>query len=213
MEIRLKIVESNSEINRLILQNIKQYLDTRIHKVANIVQTKLPPIIADGLRQEPEYASLLGGELRAELGIPDISAIDSIIEIISNSIELESKSLSIGRNGLKGGFILKIIRKENLGGALDSSYGIVKTDTIDIPWLEWLCFKGNEILIKDYVVRYGPNPYSRSGLAIMKKSEGSSWRVPPQFIGTENNNWITRAIDRVENNVYDLFRKTIEAEI
>jgi hypothetical protein len=47
----------------------------------------------------------------------------------------------------------------------------------------------------------------------MKPSTGSNWRVPPEFVGTQNNNWITRAISTIDNKVYDLMIKNLEAQI
>jgi len=38
----------------------------------------------------------------------------------------------------------------------------------------------------------------------------SSWKVPAQFSGTEKNNWTTRAINSIEDNIYAIIQKNIE---
>ena len=58
----------------------------------------------------------------------------------------------------------------------------------------------------------GPNPNSRTGMAVMVGSN-NNWRVPPAFVGTITNNWTTRAIDRIENQVGNIIQKTIENNI
>jgi hypothetical protein len=213
MNFTLRLIESNSEIQRLILENIKDYLEPRINSSIHNIQNELSTLVADGLRQEPEYQSLMSGQLKAELGLPDGGMVDSIITHLSNATEVSRQSLRVTQNGISGGFIIRMIKSDDLGGALNQVSASINIDGGSLPWLEWLTLRGNEILVKDYTVQFGPNPRSRSGLAIMKPSSGDKWRVPPAFVGTINNNWITRAISRIENNVYNLFIKNIEAEI
>jgi hypothetical protein len=106
-----------------------------------------------------------------------------------------------------------MIRAKDAGGVIGLDIAKINDKGYSLPWLQWLLFEGNEVLIKNYKVEFRPNPNSRSGLAIMKPSSSSSWRVPPEFVGSEENNWITRAITRIENNVYDLIVKAVEGEI
>ncbi|NCA31122.1 MAG: hypothetical protein EBS93_10465 [Chitinophagia bacterium] len=73
----------------------------------------------------------------------------------------------------------------------------------NLPWLEWLLLEGNKIIVRKQQVEFGPNIASRTGNAIMRPSN-KSWRVPSEFAGTITNNWITRAIDNSESQIYDL---------
>jgi hypothetical protein len=213
MNITVKLVDSTSDINRLILNNIRDYLDPKIQQVGSKVTEQLPKLVSEALRQEPEYLSLLSGQLKAELGLASSSDVEAVIEAISSSIELKTQSLSANRSGIKGGFTINMIRAKDAGGVIGLEIAKINDKGYSLPWLQWLLFAGNEILIKNYKVEFGPNPNSRSGLAVMKPSSSSSWRVPPEFVGSEDNNWITRAITRIENNVYDLIIKAVEGEI
>ena len=69
--------------------------------------------------------------------------------------------------------------------------------------------RGCKILIKNYTVKFGPNNRSRTGFAIMVGSD-ENWRVPPEFAGTKTNNWITRALENVEDKVVGLMIKELE---
>lgn len=213
MNFTLRLSESNSEIRRLILEQIKDYLEPKINNAISNIRSELSLLVANGLKQEPEYQSLISGQLKAELGLPDSGMVESIITHLSNSTEISKRSLQITQNGISGGFTINMIKSDDLSGALSQASASINIEGGSLPWLEWLTLRGNEILVKDYIVQFGPNPRSRSGLAIMKPSSGDKWRVPPAFVGTINNNWITRAISRIENNVYNLFIKNIEAAI
>jgi|694.fasta_scaffold00279_8 hypothetical protein len=213
MNITVKLVDSTPDITKAILGSIRDYLDPKIKQAASKTSEKLPKLVSEALRQEPEYLSLLSGQLKAELGLASSSDVEAVIEAISSSIELKTQSLSANRSGIKGGFTINMIRAKDAGGVIGLDIAKINDKGYSLPWLQWLLFAGNEVLIKNYKVEFGPDPNSRSGLAIMKPSSSSSWRVPPEFVGSEENNWITRAITRIENNVYDLIVKAVEGEI
>jgi len=213
MNITVKLVDSTPDITKAILGSIRDYLDPKIKQAASKAAEELPKLVSEALRQEPEYLSLLSGQLKAELGLASSSDVEAVIEAISSSIELKTQSLSANRSGIKGGFTINMIRAKDAGGVIGLDIAKINDKGYSLPWLQWLLFEGNEVLIKNYKVEFGPNPNSRSGLAVMKPSSSSSWRVPPEFVGSEENNWITRAITRIENNVYDLIVKAVEGEI
>jgi hypothetical protein len=213
MIFELRLLETKSEITRLIFNQIKDYLEPRIDRAANNSVEDIRVLISEALKQEPEYQSLINGQLKAELGLPNTNVVDSVIDLLSRSTQLETKPLAIKTTGLTGGFSLYMIKSDDLGGVINTVSASVNIDGGSIPWLEWLTLKGNQILVRDFKVQFGPNKNSRSGLAIMKPSTGSNWRIPPEFVGTQNNNWITRAISTIDNKVYDLMIKNLEAQI
>ena len=77
-----------------------------------------------------------------------------------------------------------------------------------LPWLEWLTTLGDSVIVRDYEVKAGFPDRSRTGDKIMVK--GGGWRVPPEHSGTEENNFITRAIDEslpeIEKNIMYFFK-------
>jgi hypothetical protein len=40
-----------------------------------------------------------------------------------------------------------------------------------------------------------------------------NWRVPAEYAGTVNNNWITRAIENKDENIYYIVEQTIKDNI
>lgn len=209
MNFSLSLVETDSEIRNAILSAMKEVLDKALVKALNSIEPKIRILIRAALRNEPEYVSLISGELRKEFGIENTNNVDIAIDNIINSINFSINKISVGASGLTGGIKLTVVPKDLTGIIDNSSAYVVDTERgYSLPWLEWLLLRGGEIIVRNFEVRYGPNPRSRSGDAIMVSSK-SNWRVPAQFAGTTNNNWITRALSTVEDKIV----KTLETEL
>jgi len=213
MNLSLKILETDSQIRNLILQEIKKVVDNSISKSIPKIINEIKPVVESALKSEPEYQSLINGKLKAELGIPDSSQVDSVINLMVNTLKINYVSTNIGNLGLSGGFQLTMLESSTLGGVIASTPAYV-TDIkgYSMPWLEWLCLKNNALIVRNFDVKYGSDPNSRTGMAIMVPSN-NSWRVPPEFAGSQDKNWTTRAIERVESQVYSIIQKNIEANI
>jgi hypothetical protein len=213
MKFSLKLIESNSEIRRAILENLISELDIVIAKSLPTITKKIQTLVIASLKQEPEYTSLISGKLKAEFGIPDSSKVDAVVDALAQTLEVVANKLRPSTVGISGGFKLRMMESDTMSGVIYTDIAsVIDDDGYTLPWLEWLLLQGNQIIVRNYTVRMGSNPYSRSGLAIMVHSD-SSWRVPPEFAGTERNNWTTRAIDRIESEVYTIISETIQDNI
>lgn len=213
MNFSLKIVESDSQIRLLILNEIKNILEDAINKAIPKITTDIKKLIASSLKSEPEYTSLTGGQLKAELGIPDTAQVDSVINLMVDTLSINRSGIKANQAGLSGGFTITMLESNTLGGVVSSVPAYVKdVKGYSLPWLEWLCLRNNEIIVRDFSVKYGSSPNSRSGMAIMTPSS-SSWRVPPAFVGSVDKNWTTRAIDRSEAQVYSIIQTNIRDHI
>lgn len=214
MKLSLNLIESNAEISSMILDNIRTYLQPKFVQAINNVSHQLPDIVSNAIKSQPEYQSLVNGDLKFELGVPDAaSRVSSIISLWSRSLRVNYGQMRPSARGLSASFSVNMI-PEDYADILSSDNAIV-TDSlsgITIPWLEWLLLEGGKILVKNYQVKFGPNSRSRTGFAIMVSSN-ESWRVPPEFAGTKNNNWITRALEPIEDAVIDLMVKELERVI
>jgi len=214
MNLSLTLLETSSTINKMILDSLRVDLDNTMQKSAKQLPAKIKPLLSDALKQEPEYSSLKSGKLRFEFGIPDAGAVDDVIEKIANTITINASPVKISGSSLSGGFTLTAIKTNDINGIINDPSAIVE-DTMrgySLPWLEWLLFRGNQTIVKGYQVKLGPNNNSRTGNAIMVSSDGS-WRVPAEFAGTISDNWTTRAVERLESNIYNIIQSTVESNI
>lgn len=213
MRLEIKLVDSESQIRKLILDALKQDVQMTINKSMHKISEDIKALVKSALMAEPEYSSLVGGQLKAEFGIESSSSVDSAVDSMVATISLTQNTIKVTNTGLSGGFTLTMMKSDNMGGVINNKEAqSLDSKGYSLPWLEWLLFRNNEILVRNYKVKFGQNPYSRSGMAIMTPSD-SDWRVPPAFAGSIENNWTTRAIDRVESQVINTIIQTIKDNV
>lgn len=208
MRVSLKILESNKQIYSLILNSLAPEIDDYLKKVLQIIRKELPLLVKTILQNTPEYASLMGGQLQYEFGIPDpANKISQIIDIWTNNIFIQYNAPTIISEKIKASFSVSLI-KSDFSDVLssDASFVFDNLKGYQLPWLEWLLLEGNKTIIKNYDVVFGPNKNSRTGYAVMRNSN-KSWKVPSEFAGTINDNWITRAIDGSEDQINELLER------
>lgn len=201
MQFSLSLLESESAIKQMVLDSIKDHIQTAFYKARMVLAKTIPAEIYKAIVSEPEYQSLLTGKLRYEFGIPEAAQkVNEIVNIWTNNVIVTVTPITLSGSGLKGGFSINMI-KSNYEDVLTSDNALVfdGLSKAVLPWLEWLLLYGSKIIVKNYTVQVGPNPYSRTGLAIMTPSK-ENWRVPPEFAGTSTNNWVTRALDKLDDS-------------
>jgi hypothetical protein len=213
MKFSLRLLETDSQISKLIMEDIKKLLENAINKALPEISKDIQSVVGEALRTQPEYSSLMTGTLKAEFGIPDATSINSVIDALIQTLAIQKSGISVTNRGISGGFVLTMMKSDDMNGIIYTDIASVNDiNGYSLPWLEWLLLKGNEIIVKNYEVLYTASPYSRSGMAVMTPSS-SSWRVPVQFAGTEKDNWTTRAINSVEDSVYRIIQSNIEKYI
>lgn len=200
LEFNVKLIESNNIIGQRVayalIPQIRGYLED-IYRQMSII---IPNIVVDSIMRQPEYSALMGGKLQAEFGIPDPSSrLSDILNTIKSGSSIVRKPTSVVNGKIKGGIIFNMIRSD-FSDLISLGSGTFTTEKgAKLDWLKWLLVDGDTIIISEHMFVAGPSPYSRTGLGIMKELSGSSWRVPPEYAGSINNNWITRAIDSAQS--------------
>ena len=145
--------------------------------------------------------------MAAQVGIPagrEDSIVESIIMSIVNATRVNIRKFDIKLNGR-----LEInFQPADFVNLVSMQQGIVHTEKGDsLDWLSWLRKEGAKPIIIGYQYQAQAGGRSRGG--IMEK--GTSWRIPPQFAGTETDNFITRAFSDREKEIQDLFAKLLGA--
>lgn len=213
MKLNVNIIESNKQIKDLILNNIKDTMTKIVNKAIPAINSSVKSIVKNALVGEPEYGSLLSGTLKAEFGIPNSSVVDSIVDALVDTLNIEASPITISRNGIAGGFSLTMMKSDDMNGLVYTDLASVHdAKGYSLPWLEWLLYEKNNPIVKRYNVSYTDSPYSRSGMAIMVPSTGN-WRVPPMYAGSIRNNWTTRAISKTEKQIYNTIISNVEAKL
>jgi hypothetical protein len=192
--ITLKILDSE----KTITDNINKAIAAHINKVLNskksLILNKAKILVVGWIKSQPEIFSLLSSSpdsLAGQFGLSTSqasSAVNSIVSAIENSIEVTFVPY---RDDLKGAGLEVNFQPSDFVNLLSLSSGHTAYEGGDLHWLNWLLTAGDQIIITNY--QYNPQSgLGRSGLGNM--IPGGIFRVPPQFSGTENNNFITRAL-------------------
>ena len=130
--------------------------------------------------------------------------LKAVLAVLSKQIVVEATKVTVSGNTFRSGGLKVFMFKKDFRDLFDLPEAKVVTENGDtLPWLEWLLLGGNMTLISGYDVRYGNYGgrtnrdgmvISRSGIAIMVPGETLNWDLGP-LGGTQNNNWLTRAIE------------------
>lgn len=211
MKFSISLLETNSDIQNAILGAMLPKCSSIISGAKNYLLTEIPPIISEAILNQPEYISLTSGSLRLELGVPDAEQrVSELIKTWISSPAIKSVGPIIKAGQIRSSISISYIRSDfsdvistDIAEIIDANTGSV------VPWLRWLLLDGSVDLVKGYDVVFGNNPRSRTGGAIMRSST-RNWSIPSSFAGTQQDNWITRAINSVSNDIDALLQKAFK---
>ena len=213
----ITILESNAEISRRILRSLAKSLNNAAMSALPEITQQIKKIVKAAIEGSREYGELQGGTLQAELGVPSApSRLSKITDIWLSNISIKRKPIrASGGSRITGGFSIGMIKKD-WSDVLSSSESSYTTDKgKNIPWLEWLLIAGDKTIIDDYV--FSPNitegARSRTGLGIMKQAAKRRWHVPPEYAGTTQNNFVTRSLNGISDDVINIISKEISRKI
>ena len=195
MSITLKVLESNNFLVKEINKAIAAQLNDRISKNKNKAIKQLRNIIPSWISSSPEIQSLneegVQFSLNAQFGLPDgqaAAATSAIIASVADSIQVNFRKVPDNlRVTLE--FAIQPVSFTNLLSIPEGTV-ITQTNGTPLPWMDWLLNLGSTIIVAGYT--YVPELEGRSGGGTM--NAGFGWRVPPQFAGTPDDNFITRAL-------------------
>lgn len=210
IKLSLKILESDSQIYKKILESLLPQIDKYMSAFVASFKPEIINIVGRSIRNSPEYGSILSGQLKYELGIPDPSfRLESLINIWLNNIQSNYDKPIISNNKIKSSFSFEMI-KSDFSDVLSTDFAMVRDNIrgYDLPWLQWLLLEGNKTIVSKYEVLFGPNKSSRTGYAVMTPSN-RSWGVPSSFSGNRSDNWITRAIESSLSQIQSLLDRSL----
>lgn len=213
MQINFKLLDSSSEITQKILKALLPEVQKILKNSQGRIKAKLADAFALALRNSPEYSSIVNGLLGYELGLPDgANRINSLITYWASNMSVKFNPAKIKGSTIKSSLSVGMVQAD-LADVLGSDMAVLMDNNTGsrVEWLYWLSLLGDTTIVKDYRFELGPSPYSRTGGGIMKL--GGKWQVPPQFAGTIANNWITRSIDSMENQVYSILEQSLRESV
>jgi hypothetical protein len=198
MNLEIEILESDEQIIKAILNELAKELNRTFRKLPSKFKTITANLLKKYIIAQPEWAAIISGDLRYELGIVDPeSRLLNILDALAREILVEFKPFIAVGNSLNGGITIQAV-VDNYENIINMDDAIVVTEKRDLLyWLQWMLLDGSSVIIQNYEVEFGP--YGRTGGAHMIL--GGTWNVPSQYAGTANDNFITRAIAQLQEEL------------
>mgnify|MGYP003115826847 CR=1 FL=1 len=199
---------------------IKNEISKRLRKTYRNIKGSITEITQGMVRKQLMASnvtqSLLSGKLREDFGLTQTDAnrsVQEIINYVSNNIKVilspSTKTeqiavftldlLPMGTAGLK-----------TIPGGSYTSAG--KLGGGAVTWLGWLLEKGTTVVIGDFWVFPDPEGITRAGSVMQKvsKSHPEGFRVDPAFAGTEQDNFVTKALQPIIPKIRDIVFQKIK---
>ena len=202
--------EDANSFDKKIEQAIRKKIGQRVVENIDRAEREISNMIPSWVAEQPEMQSLTEDfvqyELPAQFGLEPGQgerAVSDVINAVSKSIDVSSKNALSENKGIQFVFSLQSGTFQRLMGL---SSGTVRYGGGILPWMEWLLTAGDSIIIAGY--EYTPSIYGRSGGGTM--TEGSAWRVPPQYSGTIEDNFVTRALSNRQRELTQVVRRMLK---
>ena len=215
MSIYIDLVETDKQIAQLILQDMVTQLNRIIPTKLKSIDSRVRQATFNFIQNTSTYESLVGGELAGHFGIPirgRQNRIDNIVAAVSNRMEISYKPIVLRAGRLAHGLRFGVLMTD-LSEVLGLPEANILTEKGQIlPWLDWLLVLGDTIEISEYEIQFRMGK-GRSARAIMIADNAGSWRVPPEFSGTLNDNWLTRAFKNNINAYSSIIENIIKSEL
>lgn len=181
----------------------------RIDKKFDKMLDEVYAVINEGLLNSQTFDSLVNGKLRADFGLDDekVSILPTIfIDLVEAFYQIQM--LGDGDNVYRVEFTIKQREESDpyVQSAFNRAHYISQRSGELIEWLKWLLFSGTNGVVESFVVRYEVDK-GRSRLAFMRKANGQSFSVDPEFAGTANSNMITKVLAQQKDKILAVFRK------
>ena len=193
MSITLKVTDSANSFFKKVGQALAPLLNKTLYRNRNSIETKTRIFVERQIRLQPEVRELTNssgpGSLNSMLGITSAEGATAVNEIISEIVNSVSVNIKNFDRRLNGGVDL-VFTNIDMQNIASLSSGQKITLSGNLPWLDWMLNRGGAPIIIGF--RYKADTRGRTGGGIM--IPGGVFRIPLDYSGTEDNNFITRAL-------------------
>jgi hypothetical protein len=206
----MRVLTTASGFKTSLTKAYQAVFQRKLAKITREVESELGTKVGLWVYESPEIQELVkGGRLWGELGIPYEILDNAISDIVS--LSKQSVKLTVFKKPFSVASISITVYRDNFASFLSLPSGKYFTKKgVEIPWLKSLLIDGSKIIVKDYSFYEVPEK-GRTGLGLMYKGKSNFWRVPPEYSGTVQSNFLTRAIDRHEQEITESILEKLNA--
>ena len=210
--ITVQIVETDKSFNKKIISAIADLMDKLIQNKQRAISRDIKKLIPGWVKSQPEMIALSNdnslGSLSAQLGLyygTEKSTVYAIANAVAESFEIRTSK--INKKTLEGGITLNF-QPTHFQALLNLPEGHILFEGGELAWLQWLLLEGYSVIVVGYSFVVAPQGRSLGGY--MRKP--GTWRVPPEYAGTVDDNFVTRALStpRVEKDIELVMKRHIK---
>jgi len=193
--ISIKLLDSMKTISSKINISLSDLVNQQLKSKKGQVESGCRSLASEWISSCPEMVDLAACVLSGPFGLykgSESVAVGAISNAVKSSVFARVQTVS--KDFTKGGIFI-YFQPSNFANLISLPQGHVDYDGGDLHWLKWMLEFGDRIIVKNY--SYKPNSgIGRSGMGSMTNS--GSFRVPPGYSGTVDDNFITRALSGKE---------------
>jgi len=199
MSLTFQLKDNELAFTSLILSKTTQVINRHINSVLDRMIADVRKIVVGAIETSPEVISMRGGDLQGDLGFssPDYF-IRNLLGALEESVNFIFQPFYPKGKTIQGKLVFHILSND-YNKILTESWASYDSNGYTIDWLKWLLTEGSNIVISNYQVIPDYRGVGRSRISIM--GHGLGFRIPPEYAGTSEDNFITRSLFRAE---YDL---------
>ena len=207
---QLIITDTVPELQKRLLDFVGEKFTKILKAAGRRIDRRIKELVEVELKNTDLYAAFKRGDrIVAELGVKDASTkLDNIIDTWLESIQTTVTPVKRrGSSSLSGGMKIQgIVSDYSDVFAMPESYTMTKKGA-KLDWLMWLLEMGSTTIIREYEFKAGGNQgRTRGGIMVV----GQSWKVPEDYVGYPDDNFLTNALDRLQDTIDNIVQDEIQ---
>jgi hypothetical protein len=199
----VKILTNSTSFLNQLKTDLRKTLKPRLRAAAGGLRNELTEKIPSWILKSTDIYLINNPNNRYELGITTeqlVSTMAAVANVVISAIRIE---ITNHPGGLRLFFDQEVLSSiKSISEGEYTSYNKKGEEKL-VQWLNWLMTAGSRIVVEDYHF-YGASGKGRTGGGLMYK--GGWWRVPLEIRGDEQENFLTRIMDKKVKEMYRLMR-------
>lgn len=208
---KVSVVERPQQIGAQVRKAIAIELNKVFQSAQQPIERGVKKLLRRTLEGSPTIQSITGGKLKVHLGIPDPERkLDAVLDAWVSSVKVIFRPVRPSGGRLVGGLTIEAVKKDwaDVLSLPEAQQSTEKGQRL--AWLDWLLNQGDRTIIKEFDIVAGRG---RAGNMIMRARPKGKWRVPPEYAGTTNNNFVTKALAQIEEPLEKLVLREIKRQV
>lgn len=215
-------IKNRPQVEREIVREAAKILEAALDAVKPEIKDRVFKLVHERIVASPEYSAMQpGGTLYGQLGVVNINeAVAQIIRRIADSTDIVSNVKPAGKF-LSGQLQISILKDDYSDLISLPLSKFVSENGHSVEWLKYLLLDGTQVIFHNYYfVAFGRNgkvfDVSRTKEGIMRNTGGSHrprWRVPAEYAGVAEDNWLTRALSDLPKLVTAVISKDLQKRL